>query len=286
MSTLLDPELLRAFVAVAEHASFTRAARELNRTQAAVSVQVKRLEERVGQRLFWRSTTRVELSEPGKRLLADARDVLAVHARMLAGLTAGGRSVQLRLGVMEDYGTRVLPALLASAARAVPEVGVELSLGLTARMLRRLGTSYDAVIAMHGENHAGGELLATEDSPWAAAPVLECSGEAPLPLALSVRACLLRRWAENALTASRRRWRLAFVSPSMAAVEALALQGLAVTAVKRSMLPCGLQPLDDRADLPPLPRAEIRMHRARGVATPAARVLDLLRDGLAARAAA
>ena len=65
----------------------------------------------------------------------------------------------LRLGVMEDYGTRLLPGLLALARQRLPEVRVELSLGLTAPMRRRLGTSYDAVIVMHAEGAAAGEVV-------------------------------------------------------------------------------------------------------------------------------
>lgn len=286
MSHLPSPELLRAFVAVAEHRSFTRAALLLHRTQAAVSLQVKRLEEHVGRRLFWRSTTRVELTEAGRGLLGDARRVLAVNERMIARLAGRSRELILRLGVMEDYGTRVLPGLLALAAQRTPEVRVELSLGLTAPMRRRLGTSYDAVIAMHPESAASGELLRREDCLWAAAPQAMFATDEPLPLALSVRACLLRRWAVAALAGARRPWRLAFVSPSMSAVEALAVRGMAVTAVKRSMLPVGLQVVAAEAALPALPRAEIRLHRTPGLPMPTARVLDLLGEGLATPAIA
>lgn len=285
MSSLPSPELLRAFVAVADHRSFTRAAVELNRTQAAVSLQVKRLEERIGRRLFWRSTTRVELTDAGRALLGDARRVLAVNERMLMRVAGRTPEVALRLGVMEDYGTRFLPGLLALAAQRLPEVRVELSLGLTAPMRRRLGTSYDAVIAMHAEGAPAGELLRREDCLWATAPAAAAIHDDPLPLALSVRACLLRRWAVAALSGVRRRWRLAFVSPSMAAVEALAARGLAVTAVKRSMLPAGLQLVAEEMGLPALPRAEIRLHRMPGLPVPATRVLDLLGEGLATPAA-
>jgi DNA-binding transcriptional LysR family regulator len=286
MGHLPSPELLRAFVAVAERRSFTRAALELNRTQAAVSLQIKRLEEQVGLRLFWRSTSRVELTEAGRGLLADARQVLAVNERMLARLARRPTELVLRLGVMEDYGTRILPRLLLLAAQRFPEVKVELSLGLTAPMRRRLGASYDAVIAMHAVGAAAGELLRCEDCLWAAAPPARFAPDEPVPLALSVRACLLRRWAVAALSGVRRPWRLAFVSPSMSAVEALAARGLALTAIKCSMLPAGLRFVDAEAKLPALPCAEIRLHRTPGLAAPVARVLDMLGEGLTTSVAA
>jgi DNA-binding transcriptional LysR family regulator len=153
-------------------------------------------------------------------------------------------------------------------------------------MRRRLGASYDAVIAMHAVGAAAGELLRCEDCLWAAAPPARFAPDEPVPLALSVRACLLRRWAVAALSGVRRPWRLAFVSPSMSAVEALAARGLALTAIKRSMLPAGLRFVDAEAKLPALPCAEIRLHRTPGLAAPVARVLDMLGEGLATSVAA
>ena len=131
----LDPELLQAFVAVADRLSFTRAAAELNRTQATVSLQVKRLEDRLGILLFRRSTARVELTAGGASFLPDARRILALSEEVLARLSEQRMAGWVRLGVMEDYGTKLLPRLLAGAAEQFPLVQVEMEIGLTARML-------------------------------------------------------------------------------------------------------------------------------------------------------
>ncbi len=84
---MLEPDLLRAFVAVADTLSFTRAAQRLNRTQAAISAQIRRLEERLDLRLFHRSTAHVELTERGEILLIDARRMLSLHDATVARLT-------------------------------------------------------------------------------------------------------------------------------------------------------------------------------------------------------
>lgn len=272
----LDPELLRAFVAVAEHLSFTRAAGHLNRTQAAVSVQVRRLEARLGTALFRRSTARVELTAVGEDFLIDARRILMLNEEAIARIAGQKLSGHLRIGVMEDYGTRLLPDLLAEVAERFPLVQIEMEIGLTARLLKRLGSSFDAVIAMHPENTSEGELICGEQAVWVAAPGFPIEDAKPLPVALSNPDCLFRSWAIAALDKMDRAWRLAYVSPSMAAVEAIVERGLAITVMKGSMVSPRLRSLPWGPHLPQLPNAEIRLHRSAILGQGAAMVVDML----------
>lgn len=208
----LDPELLRAFVVVADRLSFTRAAEQLNRTQAAVSLQAKRLEERLDTALFRRSTARVELTAAGEGFLTDARRILALNEQAIARVSnrvAG----HVRIGVMEDYGTRILPSLLADIAERFPLVQVDMEIGLTALLLKRLGSSFDAVIAMHPEGTTEGDLICRERAIWAAASTRAVEELDPLPVALSYPDCLFRAWAIDALDKAGRPWRLALCQP-------------------------------------------------------------------------
>ncbi|WP_407192506.1 LysR substrate-binding domain-containing protein [Bradyrhizobium sp. STM 3566] len=277
----LDPDLLKAFLAVADHQSFTRAAAILNRTQSAVSVQIRRLEERLDVRLFHRMRSGVALSAAGQELLVYARRLLDLNAEAVDALRARKREAVVRLGVMDDYGTIVIPPLLARFAKSHPEIRVEIEAGLTATMPARLGEAYDLVIAMHPEGHGDGELLRREQAVWAAAA--SYSAAAPrdmLPVALYPPGCLFRQWATEALDAAGRPWRLAFVSRSLAAVEAIAAQGLAITVVKVGTLPPRLRVLSARDGLPPLPAADIRLHRARKLSRPAALLADHLQRAI------
>ncbi len=279
----LDPDLLKAFVAVADHRSFTRAATKLNRTQSAVSMQIKRLEERLGVELFRRSTVQVDLSAAGEGLLGYARRILILNEEAVGRLREHRVEGVVRLGVMDDYGTAVVPPLLAGFVGGHPRVQVEMETGLTASMVERVGEAFDLVIAMHPEgpgdgSSGGGELLRRERAVWAASPSHPVEEQDPLPVALYPPGCLFRRWAMAALDAARRPWRLAFVSHSLAAVEAVAAQGLAVTVVKAGTFPPRLRALTERDGMPPLPAAEIRLHRAPNLSRAAA----LLGDHLAA----
>jgi DNA-binding transcriptional LysR family regulator len=273
---ILDPDLLQAFVAVAEHRSFTRAASALNRTQSAVSMQVKRLEERLQAELFHRSTSSVDLSAAGEGLLGYARRILSLNAEAVGRVRAHGTDGQVRLGVMDDYGTMIVPPLLKDFIASYPLIHVEMETGLTSTMTDRLGEAYDLVIAMHPEGRGEGELLRTEQAVWAASAAHRVEELDPLPVALYPQGCLFRSWAMQALDQANRPWRLAFVSHSLSAVEAIAAQGLAVTVVKSGTFPPTLRRLTARDGMPRLPRAEIRLHRAQNLSHAASLLADHL----------
>ncbi len=272
----MDPDLLKAFVAVADHRSFTRAAVALNRTQSAVSMQVKRLEERLQAELFHRTKANVDLSAAGEGLLGYARRILSLNEEAMGRVREHKVEGRVRLGVMDDYGTLLVPPLLASFVANYPLIHIEMETGLTSSMTDRLGEAYDLVIAMHPEGRGEGELLRCEQAVWAASPEHRVEELDPLPVALYPQGCLFRSWAMQALDAAKRPWRLAFVSHSLAAVEAIAVQGLAVTVVKAGTFPPRLRRLSDRDGMPPLPRAEIRLHRAANLSRAALLLADHL----------
>lgn len=280
---VLDLDLLKAFVAVAEHRSFTRAAAMLNRTQSAVSMQIKRLEDRLGVELFHRTKASVDLSSAGEGLLGYARRMLVLNDEALSRLLEHKVEGRVRLGVMDDYGTFVLPPLLAGFAAAYPRIHLEMETGLTAMMHGRLGDSFDLVIAMHPQGRGEGEFLRREQAVWAAARAHATESLDPLPLALYPQGCLFRKWAMEALDQAKRPWRLAFVSHSVAAVESVVAQGLAVTVMKAGTFPAKLRALSERDGMPPLPCADIRLHRARNLTRPASLLADHLIASLAHR---
>ncbi|CAM5223250.1 DNA-binding transcriptional LysR family regulator OS=Castellaniella defragrans OX=75697 GN=HNR28_000756 PE=3 SV=1 [Castellaniella defragrans] len=273
---VLDLDLLVAFVAVADHRLFTRAAAALDRTQSAVSMQIQRLEDQLQVKLFHRTKLHVELSTAGESFLGYARRLLTLNDEAIGRVRDHRVEGLVRLGVMEDYGTLLVPALLARFMAGHPRIRVEMETGLTSSMPERLGNGFDLVIAMHPGGQGGGRFLRREQAVWAGSPDHAVGASDPLPLALYPQGCLFRKWALEALDAMKRPWRLAFVSHSQAAVEAIVAQGLAVTVVKAGTFPRGLRPLSAEAGLPPLPDADIRLHRAPGLSPAAALFADYL----------
>ncbi len=260
----IDTELLRAFVAVVEQGGFTRAARRLNRTQSAVSAQIRKLEDATLARLFDRGGRRVRLTREGEALLGYARRIIDLNDEAMETLARRDIEGMVRLGVMDDYATAVLAPILADFGVARPGVDVEVHTGLTAHLLDRLGRDLDLVLGMQPAGEGGGEALRRERAVWAGSPHHDAHARDPIPLALYPPGCLFRRWAMDALDRSSRRWRLAYMSPSLGAVAAAAAAGLAVTVVKAGTCPGSLRVLDASDGLPPLPDVDIVLHRAPG----------------------
>ena len=277
----LEPELLRAFLAVAEHLSFTSAAAVLNRTQSAVSGQIKRLELTVGVALFDRTTTSVALTPAGEGLFDYARRILLLGDEAVRRLHQHDVKGRVRLGVMDDYGAVILPPILKTFSDAYPGIEIVMETGLTSGMVQRLVRDFDLVIAMHDVADRNGEQLRREKAVWAGPQNFDPRKHDPLPVALYPVGCLFRKWALDALDRARVRWRLAFVSHSLAAVEAIAGQGLAITVVKQGTFPKSLMPLGSKHGLPQLPRADIRLHRAVGLSPAGNLLAEHIRQQLA-----
>jgi DNA-binding transcriptional LysR family regulator len=276
----LDLDCVRAFLAIADLRSFTRAALSLHRTQSAVSMQMKRLEGQLGVALLRRSKAGVDLTLAGERFLGDARRLVALNDDAVGRLVEHNLEGHVRLGAMEDYGTSLIPPLLASFVAAYPNIRVEMETGLTYAMPDRLDDAYDIVIAMHPEGACEGEFLRYEQAVWAGSPSHAIEEREPLPVALHPPGCLFRKWAMERLDAAKRRWRLAFVTHSLAAAESIAAQGLAVTVAKAGTFPARLRALGERDGVPSLPAAEIRLHRASRLSRAGALLADHLAAGL------
>src|SRR3954471_166227 len=125
MTALLDIDQLRTFIAIADTGSFTRAAEVVNKTQSAVSMQMKRLEERLERPIFARDGRASKLTEDGQRLLDYARRIVKLNVETLAAFSEDALSGRVRLGLPDDYADRYLPEIMARFSHAYP--GVELT---------------------------------------------------------------------------------------------------------------------------------------------------------------
>jgi DNA-binding transcriptional LysR family regulator len=244
-------------------------------------MQIRRLEDRLGVTLFHRTKANVELSPPGEGLLGYARRILSLNDEAVARLREHKVEGVVRLGVMDDYGSAIVPPLLASFMALYPLIQVQMETGLTSTMPARLGEAFDLVIAMHPKGSGEGEFLCHDQAVWATSAHHPVEQQDPLPVALYPQGCLFRKWAMEALDKAKRRWRLAFVSHSLAATESIAAQGLAVTVMKAGTFPAKLRALSRRDGLPPLPAADICLHRAAKLPRAGALLADHLRATIA-----
>ncbi|WP_334165301.1 LysR substrate-binding domain-containing protein [Phenylobacterium sp.] len=268
----LDLDLVRTFVAVAEARSFTRAGERLGRTQSAVSLQIRRLEDRLGRQLLSRDPRHVTLSADGEAFLPEARRLLRLNDDIVGRLTEGDVEGEVRLGSPEDFATVHLPEILGEFAKAHPRVTLTVTCDLTLNLLDRLrdGALDLALVKREPLGPDLGVRVWRESLVWAAADpgVLDRSDAAPLVVAPSP--CVYRRRAITALETAGRPWRIAYTSPSLAGQHAALRAGLGVTVLPRDMTPPDLALLGPESGLPALADAEIALMRATTAVPPAA----------------
>lgn len=277
MAPNLDPDCLRAFVAVADAGSFTTAAQRLLRGQSAVSLQIKRLEDQLGVRLFDRGSRHVALTGEGELVLDQARRLLALNDALVSRAREPQLTGLVRLGVPEDFATAHLPALLAEFSRAHPQVALEVTCELTLPLLDRFGAG-ELDLALVKREPAGpttGRRVWHEALVWAAAAPVMIEEAEVLPLVCSPQPCVLRRRATTALDAVERPWRIAYSCGSLAGNLAALRAGLGVAVLPREMVPGDLVILEDRG-LPELADLEVALIAAAELSPPAARLRDTI----------
>jgi DNA-binding transcriptional LysR family regulator len=256
----IDSELLRTFVAIADQSGFTRAAQALNRTQSAVSMQMKRLEDDVVQRaLFQRDGRQLRLTAEGQVLLGYARRILSLHSEVLSTLREPHMVGSVRIGTPDDYVMRFLPGILSRFAQSYPLVQVEVHCESSAQLLQRQDLDLSIVTRKPGDEI--GQLLRQERFVWAEAIGFSPSEQNTMPLAMFNSDCFCRLWACNALETMGRDYRVAYTSPSLSAIMAVVGAGLAVTAQLRSLITPDLRILGEAEGLPELPSCSIVLLR-------------------------
>lgn len=254
--TTLDVDAVKAFVAIADLQSFTRAAHSLGTTQGALSVKLKRLEERVGQKLIERTPRLVRLSAQGAVFLSSARNFLAAHDRAVAGLSSARR--RFALGIASHVAGPEMPILLARLNAHDPSLTIEVRLDSARTLLDAFDRGQiDAAIIRRDDDRRDGEVLAPEHFGWFAAPGYVHRAGEPLRLATSSPACGIRDVAAHALDAAGIARTEIFLGCGAFVVADAVAAGLAIAVFSRRLAPPGTIEVSARFGLPALPPSEI-----------------------------
>ncbi|WP_191486985.1 LysR family transcriptional regulator [Pseudomonas sp. FEN] len=256
----IDTDVLRTFVAIADQGGFTKAGEQVNRTQSAVSMQMKRLEEDVLKRqLFQRDGRQVRLTVEGQVLLGYARRILKLHSEVFNTLRDPHMVGMVRIGVPDDYVMRFLPGILSHFAQFYPLIQIEVNCESSVQLLQR--QDLDLTIVTRKPGNELGQLLRQERLVWAEAQCFSTHEQAVMPLAMPSNDCFCTEWVCNALDARNRDYRLAYNCSSLAAIMAVVSAGLAVTAQLESLITPDLRILGEAEGLPQLPLANIMLLR-------------------------
>ena len=262
MAHLLDVDQLRTFVAIAETGSFTRAGDVVHKTQSAVSMQMKRLEERIGRPVFARDGRGSKLTEDGERLLVYARRIVRLNQEAANAFSGPSLAGLVRLGVPDDYADRYLPEIMARFSRSYPSVELTVMCEPTPELLQRIHHGeLDLAIITNTEGRYPVETFRRERLLWVGSMRHMIHEMDPLPLALGSPNCTWRRIALDRIEQTGRRHRVLYSSWNSAAVAAAVLAGLAISVLPESALRAGMRVLGRADGLPALPTVDIGLVR-------------------------
>ena len=281
---ILENDLLHVFVTVVLCRGFTAAARVLNRTQAAVSMQIKRLEEVARVQLLERSSRGVVLTAKGATLFEYAQRILALNEEAMLRLRSEIVAGPVRIGTYNHFASEILPEILTAFQQLYPEVWVELHVGLSSSMLARLGGEFDLVVGLEDRLHSGSVRLRREPVSWYSSIAHRQHERDPLPIAILPEGSLFREWAIDSLARCGRNWRIAQVCTSAFAIEAAVAAGLAVGVFKQGTVRSpALRAVGPDEGLPALPSVDISIKSSPGTLSIAA---QRLRDFIIERVSA
>ncbi|WP_407178670.1 LysR family transcriptional regulator [Bradyrhizobium sp. STM 3562] len=272
MKPTFDIDALRTIVAGTELGSFARASVQLGRSQSAVSMQLKRLEEQAGRPLFQRNGRGLVPTEAGDALLAYARRIIELHDEAAATLGATVAAASIRMGLPQDFSEDVMPEAISQFSRQWPSVHVEVRAGRNYALEDEVNAGrLDIALAFFrpGRNRPGA-LLARLPMFWfGGKSFAKTANENRIPLVLFDHPCLFRQTALQVLDGKGIPWRLSLTTPSLPGVWGALRFGHGITIRTAHRTPAGIREVGAELGLPRLPTIELRM-LARGDLSPAA----------------
>ena len=242
----MDIELYRTFLAIHDTGSFTAAARQVSRTQSAVSQQVKRLEETLGQPLFERATGSVELTEYGKSLLGFARRISDTHSEALAAFRRGAFQGHIVVGIPDGYLKRVLQDLVVQFAAFYPEAVLNVVIDDSPTLARKIADgSLDLTFITEGDWPANGPVVFRDRLVIVGPAHGDLHKADPLPLVVWDERAFDHQLMIEVLDGMKRRYRVACICRSVHGKHAAITAGLCASVMVESSIVEG-----ERAYLP------------------------------------
>lgn len=279
MGASFDIDALRTMVTGIELGSFARAALQLGRSQSAVSMQLKKLEEQAGKPLFRRCGRGLVPTEAGDALLVYARRIIDLHDEAAASLGAAATTASIRMGLPQDFFEDVMPEAITQFSRQRPNVHIEVRAGRNYALEEEVRSGHlDLALAfVRAGQDKTKDRLKTLPLAWFAGKAVAHSRDVALPLVLFDHPCLFRQTAIQALEADARRWRLSLTTPSLPGVWAALRFGHGITVRTAHRIPPGIRDVSTLLKLPKLPSLELRLLTGIELSPAASELAEILR---------
>lgn len=263
--TLLNSELLRTFVMIADCGNLTTAAGRLHRTQSAISVQIRKLESDLEIALFDRNSRGMSLTDAGGKLLPKARSILA-DIKEASTLFKAPLTGSIRVGIPDDFDDTILERILTGFAHSHPGVEVIAVSGCTSGYLAAIKSGALDIAVCSGPENDDGETLDTERTVWATKKGVKIEVGSPVPLAILDRTCWWRNLPTTSFDSIGRDYTVTFRSSSFASLRAAIRAGFAVGIFPASCVCEKMSILTEADGFPKLPNS--RRSILLGVDTP------------------
>ena len=257
----LPTDLLRTFITVIDLGGFTRAGDALNRTQPAISLQVRRLEDLVGSKLILHDGRALKLSDAGVALAAYARQILRLNDEAVTRFHKVNALGALRVGLPTDYVTAFLQDGLTSFMHANADVEVEIHCDLSRNLLEFLNRDQlDLTIALIRERDESYLVKAWEERPvWTTAEGGTSYRRDPVPIVAHPEGCEYRNRMVAALNTAGKAWRIAYSNPGIGGLQSAVINDLGISALTRKTLSEGMRILSEEDGFPKLEKIRIGM---------------------------
>ena len=281
---LLDNDVMRTFVAIADTGNFSTAAEVVLRTPSAVSMQIKKLEDQLGTTLFLRDARSVALTPQGEVLLTYARRLIALSNEAVSRFIMPELSGVVRLGAPDDIAERLLPGILKNFASKFPGIMVDVTVDGSVRLRRQMEEQRFDLVLMNSVWRplpTEGEVVFEDKLVWVGAKCGTAHMRDPLPLSIWEDGCLWRQEALNRLEDMKRPYRIAYLSANTMAQRAAIVSDLAIAPMARSYVSDEMAILGPKEGLPELMSFDVRMVVAPDLSIPAKAVADSIRESYA-----
>ena len=283
MTNPLDSDLMRSFLAVADAGSVTIAAARLYRTQSAVSLQIKRLEDSLGQPLFARQARGVVLTPRGEQLVPYARRVTALLEEAAIALREKPLQGPVRVGIPDEYSGTVLPRALAAFDERHEGVQVSVRVGHSSMQIAALEADEIDIAAIYDWEYVQeGEVLCIDPTVWVTSITHQQHLRRPVPVAVYFQSDWSRDYAESGLTRQRMDWRPAWSCDMAGGFRVAVTNGMAVAPLSRSTIPAGCRELTAEDGFPIVDYARVILRRNPRGSSPAVEgMAAMLREAFA-----
>lgn len=271
-------ESLRSFSAVIELGSMTSAGERMGRSQPAISLQLKKLEQQVGSPLLQRYGSGFVLTAEGEVLFEYAQRLLALNDQAWAQFEPQQVSGKVRLGITSEFASSLLPKVLGQFAQVYPQVTLQVTSALSKDLLTGLGQQFDVILALREQHNKSDILIQREELVWVGSPAL--LEQFRLPLVVAPEGCIYRRRAEQSLQRSQRPYRITYTNTDFSGLTAALTSGLGITVLAQTTVPDELTIIDSvsaNKHLPAPGSVNVIMRLAGGASSAASQLADYLR---------